>query len=246
LLNVERGTYTLYYPPLQSRRFQVRQGTVEFPGTPGLDPNLAITAAYRARAQGEPLDVLAIVSGTLQSPRIRLSSAAQPPISESDLASYLFFGVPTWEVASTGGPGAADMRGMAGLGVRAIAPSVLGYASSGLQSLVQGAGLLDYVSLTASDATPMPGATAGLTGFLAGTQLELGRYLGSTVFVGYSQRLSNGSYDPAIRLEWRFLPEFSLEMFSEDRFARTPGFGMRFDSGMRKVYGFSLFREWGF
>jgi hypothetical protein len=246
LLNVERGTYTLYYPPLQSRRFQVRQGTIEFPGTPGLDPSLSITAAYRARAQGEPLDVLAVVSGTLQSPRVRLSSAAQPPISESDLASYLFFGVPTWEVANTGGPGAADMRGMAGLGVRAIAPSVLGYASSGLQSLVQGAGLLDYVSLTASDASPLPGATAGLTGFLAGTQLELGRYLGSTVFVGYSQRLSNGSYDPAVRLEWRFMPEFSLEMFSEDRFARTPGFGMRFDSGMRKVYGFSLFREWGF
>jgi autotransporter translocation and assembly factor TamB len=246
VLNVERGTYTLYYPPLQSRRFQVRQGVVEFPGTPGLDPNLSITAAYRARAQGEPLDVLAVVSGTLQGPRVRLSSDAQPPISESDLASYLFFGVPTWEVASTGGPNAADMRGITGLGVRAIAPSVLGYASSGLQTLVQGAGLLDYVSLTAADATPMPGANAGLTSFLAGTQLELGRYLGSTVFVGYSQRLSNGSYDPAVRLEWRFLPEFSLEMFSEDRFARTPGFGMRFDSGMRKVYGFSLFREWGF
>jgi hypothetical protein len=126
VLNVERGTYTLYYPPLQSRRFQVRQGVVEFPGTPGLDPNLSITAAYRARAQGEPLDVLAVVSGTLQGPRVRLSSDAQPPISESDLASYLFFGVPTWEVASTGGPNAADMRGITGLGVRAIAPSVLG------------------------------------------------------------------------------------------------------------------------
>jgi translocation and assembly module TamB len=245
LLNVERGTYTLYYPPLQSRRFQVRQGTVEFPGTPGLDPNMSITAAYRARAQGEPLDVLALVTGTLQNPRVRLSSDAQPPISESDLASYLFFGVPTWEVANTGGPGAADMRAMAGLGMRALTPSVLGFASSGLQTLVQSAGLLDYVSLTASEVGPAEGTNTRLTGFLAGTQLELGRYLGPRVFVGYSQRLSNGIYDPAVRLEWRFLPEFSLEMFAEDRFARMPGFGPR-DIGLRKVYGFSLFREWGF
>jgi hypothetical protein len=246
LLNVQRGTYTLYYPPLQSRRFQVRQGTVEFPGTPGLDPNLSITAAYRTRAQGEPLDVLAVVGGTLQSPRVRLTSAAQPPISESDLASYLFFGVPTWEVAGAGGPGAADMRAMTGLGVRALAPSVLGYASSGLQTLVQNAGLLDYVSLTASEATTAQRSSAGLTEFLSGTQLELGRYIGSRLFVGYSQRFTNGNNQPAVRMEWRFLPEFSLEMFAEDRFARTPNTGLRFDSEMKRVFGFSLFREWGF
>lgn len=241
-LNVERGTYTLYYPPLQTRRFQVRSGLIEFPGTPGIDPNLAITASYRARARGEPLDVLAVVGGTLQSPRVRLTSDAQPPISESDLASYLFFGVPTWEVASTGGPGAADMRGMAD---RALRPSVLGYASSGIQTLVQGAGLLDYVSLTAADASPTERNNA-VSSFFADTQLELGRYLGPTVFVGYTQRLGNAAYDPAVRVEWRFLPEFSLEMFAEDRFARTPGFGLRPEAGLRKVYGFSLFREWGF
>jgi hypothetical protein len=244
-LNVERGTYTLYYPPLQSRRFQVREGTVNFPGTPGLDPNLAITAAYRARARGEPLDVLAVVSGTLQSPRVTLASDAQPPIGESDLASYLFFGVPTWEVAGAGGPGAADMRAMAGLGARALGPSVLGYASSGLQTLVQSAGLLDHVSLTAAEVLPGRQDATGLTGLLAGTQLELGRYIGN-VFVGYTQRFGDTSYDPAMRIEWRFLPEYSLELFGEDRFARTPGFSLRSEPGLKKVYGFALFREWGF
>ncbi|HSJ23801.1 MAG TPA: translocation/assembly module TamB domain-containing protein [Longimicrobiales bacterium] len=244
-LNVERGTYTLYYPPLQSRRFQVREGTIVFPGTPGIDPNMTITAAYRARANNEPLDILAVVSGTLQNPRVRLASDAQPPISESDLASYLFFGVPTWEVANTG-VGGADVRAVAGLGVRAIGPSVLGYASSGLQTLVQNAGLLDYVSLTAAEASAADRAAPGLTSFLAGTQLEIGRYLGPDLFVGYSQRLGATTYDPAMRLEWRFRPEYSLEMFAEDRFARLPGFGLRSEPGLRKVYGFSLFREWGF
>jgi translocation and assembly module TamB len=240
-LNVERGTYTLYYPPLQSRRFQVRSGSIDFPGTPGMDPTLSITAAYRARANDEPLDILASVTGTLQNPRVRLASDAQPPYSESDLASYLFFGVPTWEVAGSGGPGGGDVRAVAGLGLGALRPSVLGYASSGLQTLVQSAGLLDYVGLTAADASP------GTSTLLAGTQLELGRYmLDSRVFVGYSQRLGSPGHDPAIRIEWRFHPEFSLEMFGEDRFARTPGFGVRSETGLRKVYGFSLFREWGF
>ncbi|HSJ07899.1 MAG TPA: translocation/assembly module TamB domain-containing protein [Longimicrobiales bacterium] len=241
-LNVERGTYTLYYPPIQSRRFQVREGSIEFPGTPGIDPNLAITAAYRARARGQSLDVLAVVGGTLQNPRVRLTSDAQPPISESDLASYLFFGVPTWEVASTGGPGAADVRAIAD---RALRPSMLGYASSGLQTLVQSAGLLDYVSLTSADAGADDRAS-GLSSFLSDTQLELGRYLGPTVFVGYTQRLGNATYDPALRVEWRFLPEFSFEMFAEDHYARTPSFRMRPETAPRKVYGFSLFREWGF
>jgi hypothetical protein len=240
-LNVERGTYTLYYPPLQSRRFQVRSGSIEFPGTPGIDPSLGITAVYRARANGEPLDVLAVVTGTLQNPRVRLTSDAQPPYSESDLASYLFFGVPSWEVAGSGGPGTADVRAVAGLGLSALRPSVLGYASSGLQTLVQSAGLFDYVGLTSAEVAP------GDNTIFSGTQLELGRYFWrSSLFVGYSQRLGSLSADPGVRVEWRFQPEFSLELFAEDRFARTPGFGFRTESGLRKVYGLSIFREWGF
>ncbi|HEX6306770.1 MAG TPA: translocation/assembly module TamB domain-containing protein [Longimicrobiales bacterium] len=241
-LNVERGTYTLYYPPLQSRRFQVRQGTIDFPGTPGIDPNLAITAAYKARAGGEPLDVLAIVSGTLQSPRVHLSSDVQPPISESDLASYLFFGVPTWEVASAAG---GDQNSNGSLS-SALTPSVLGYASSGLQTLVQSAGLLDYVGLTTVETDGTERNDAGFSNILAETQLEIGSYLTSDLYLGMSKRLGTSNLDAGARLEWRFLPEYSFELFAEDRLARTPGFGLRQESGLRKVYGFLLFREWGF
>ncbi|HSK20972.1 MAG TPA: translocation/assembly module TamB domain-containing protein [Longimicrobiales bacterium] len=240
-LAVNRGTYSLYYPPLQSRRFQVRQGSIDFPGTPGIDPNLSITAAYKARARGEPLDVLAIVSGTLQSPRVHLSSEVQPPISESDLASYLFFGVPTWEVAGS----SQQNRAMAGLG-GALTPSVLGYASSGLQALVQNAGLLDYVGLTTTESGMATEPDAGFSDFLAETQLEIGRYLTSDVYFGMSKRLGTSNLDAGARLEWRFLPEYSFEMFAEDRLARAPAFGLRQETGLRKVYGFLLFREWGF
>jgi hypothetical protein len=243
-LNVERGTYTLYYPPLQSRRFQVRSGAIDFLGTPGIDPNLSITAAYKARtAQGEPLDILAVVSGTLQSPRVRLSSDVQPPISESDLASYLFFGVPTWQVANSA---QQDRSAVTGLGVAALAPSVLGYASSGLQTLVQNAGILDYVGLTTAEGGLTSQADAGFSNILAGTQLEVGFYLRQDLFIGASKRLGTSNMDVGGRLEWRFLPEYSFELFAEDRLARSPGFGLRQESGLRRVYGLLLFREWGF
>jgi hypothetical protein len=242
-LDVTRGTYTLTYPPLQSRRFQVRDGSIEFLGTLGMDPNLSITAAYKARdSYGEPLDILAVVSGTLQNPRVRLASDAQQAISESDLASYLFFGMPTWQVSNSTS-GANDRA--ADLGLSVLAPSVLGYASSGLQTLVQGAGLLDYVALTTSD-TGAPRSGFGIGNFLTGTTLEVGRYFGSELYIGYSQMLSSASLEPLVRLQWQFLPEYSLELYAEDRLARTPGFGVRPESGLKRVYGLLLFREWGF
>src|SRR5690606_15222210 len=49
-LGVVRGTYQLDGGPVL-RRFQVREGTVEFVGTPGIDPNLDITAHYPVRTQ---------------------------------------------------------------------------------------------------------------------------------------------------------------------------------------------------
>ncbi|HSJ14563.1 MAG TPA: translocation/assembly module TamB domain-containing protein [Longimicrobiales bacterium] len=246
-LDVVRGTYQLVYPPLQARRFQVRNGTIEFPGTPGIDPNLAITATYRGRARNETLDIVAQVSGTLQNPRVRLSSDEEPPISESDLASYLFFGVPTWEVGSfISSPGGSESgSGLTGFGMNVFAPSLLGYASSGLQTLAQSAGVLDYVSLTTAEVATVPGQT-NTSDFFSGTQLELGWYLGgSDVYLGLSKRLGANGGDPSVRLEWQLQP-FTLELFKEDRFARNaPTFGTT-QGQFSPVYGFFLFREWGY
>ena len=135
-----------------------------------------------------------------------------------------------------------DIRTIQG---HACLPSVLGYASTGLQTLVQNAGWLDYVALTASDVAPQR-SSFGIGNFLAGTKLEVGRYLTSDLFVGYSQMLSTADLDFGMRMQWQFLPEYSFELFAEDRLARTPGFGVRPESGLKRVYGLLLFREWGF
>ena len=247
-LTAVRGNYTLYSIGT-ARQFSVREGTVEFPGTPGVDPNLGFNAVYRARpAQGDPIDIVAVVGGTLRSPRVRLTSDEEPPISESDLASYLFFGLPTYALSPSQNAGVTQTISgldvpLAGLGVRALTSSGFGYLASGLQTFAQNYGLLDYVTLTAAEGNGIAEQNA-IAGLFAGTRLELGRYLGDDVYLAYSQRLSSNWYQtPGVRLEWRFLPTLTAEFFTEDRFARNPSFGTA-NSDSKRVWGLLLFREW--
>jgi len=237
-LNVIRGTYRLDHATIK-RSFDVQEGTVEFPGTPGIDPNLDITAVYAAPRTGdEPLNIIAQVTGTLQSPRVNLTSDAQPPISESDLASYLFLGAPTYafNAASTGSV-------FGSVGRQVITNTSLGYFASGLQTLGQSFGLLDYVGLSAAETGTGSDSNPGL---LSGTKIELGRYWTSRVFVTWVQRLNSTSNDPGFRLEWRFTDTFTMELFDLDRFARTPSFGVNRAIATRRERGFFLFREWGY
>ncbi|HEY0673465.1 MAG TPA: translocation/assembly module TamB [Longimicrobiales bacterium] len=249
-LRAVRGTYTLYSIGT-ARQFSIREGTIEFPGTPGVDPNLGINAAYRARpSQGDPIDIIAVVGGTLRSPRVRLTSDEEPPISESDLASYLFFGVPTYALSPSQNAAVApigglnpEVMGFAGLGVRALTSSGFGYLASGLQTFAQNYGILDYVGLTAAEGAGAQQQNA-IAGLFAGTRLELGRYIGDEVYLAASQRLASGG-TPGVRLEWRFLPTLTAEFFSEDRFARNPSFGIE-NSDSKRVWGFLLFKEWSY
>jgi translocation and assembly module TamB len=241
-LNAVRGYYQLY-----GRRFAVRRGTVEFVGTPGVDPNLDIAASYRVRThQGEPLEIQAVVEGTLLTPRVALRSDAEPPISESDLASYLIFGRPTYALASpeSRALGLATARD---LGTGLVKPSAFGWAATGLEAVAENLGI-DYVAITAPEANTGPAPEGSALGsFLAGTQVELGRYLGDNLFLAFTQQISAAAYQkPGARLEWRFLPTWTAEAFLEDRFARTPSPGLEQTFEARKIGGFFLYREWGF
>jgi autotransporter translocation and assembly factor TamB len=244
-MHVLRGTWQLYYPPLVARRFDVQDGTIDFPGTPGIDPSLSITAVYRARSiHGDPLDITAHVSGTLEAPRVRLSSNAQPPISESDLASYLFFGAPTNALAPNAAGGSAPAFGE--LGLRTFGPSALGYLASGLQTIAQSTGFIDYVGLSAAETLPGQSG-AGLGSVFSDAQLEIGLYLAPEMFVAFTKRLNSPNPDAGVRLEWHFHPTYTAEIFAEDRFARQPSFGLtQFAGEARKIFGFWLFREWGY
>ncbi|HEX7089616.1 MAG TPA: translocation/assembly module TamB domain-containing protein [Longimicrobiales bacterium] len=244
-LDVVRGTYQLYYSPLFWRFLQVREGTVEFVGTPGIDPNLDIRAEYRVRTQNEPLLIQALVTGTLRNPRVTLRSDADPPIAESDLLSYLIFGRPTYALAESEqtAMGAAARQ----IGLSAIAPTVWGYASSGLEAFARSFGIIDYVSVTAEGVPQGVPTTSTLGNLFAGTQVELGRYIGDNLFVAATQSLPGEDVrQPGFRLEWRFDPTWAAELFYEDRFARQPSVSFDQSPVVRRVFGFFLFREWGY
>jgi translocation and assembly module TamB len=256
-----RGSYQLQVlERVPTRRFEIREGTIEFAGTPGIDPNLNITAGYRIRrAQGDPLDVLATVTGTIHAPRVRLSSDSDPPVSETDIASFLLFGRSTLELSQSESDVVASMReGMLGL----ARPIFLGLASTQLQHAVVNLGLpLDYLALSApeygfGDYSQVMNAHGGL-GVLQGTQLEAGAYLHPDVFVlgsftPFARAMgafaeSEPLFHPrwGARVEWRFRPTWTAELYWEDRFARTPSFG--YDQIQdRTVGGMSVFREWGY
>ena len=99
-LRAVRGTYQLvlgFENSLVSisRDFRVTRGTVRFFGTPDFNPELDIAAEHVARTvEGDQLTVRAIIGGTLLQPDLRLESDHRPPLSQTEIVSYLMFGVP--------------------------------------------------------------------------------------------------------------------------------------------------------
>lgn len=256
-LEAVRGSYELQVVQgVPGRRFDIRDGTIDFVGTPGIDPNVDITAQYRLRrAQGDPIDVVARLGGSLQSPRVSLSSDTDLPISESDLASYIIFGRPTGELTQMESDVVTGQLGQLGQGMMGFAmPTVYGLGSSMLQSLLmmQSVFSLDHVALTS-----VQQELTDLNALDLIPQVELGGYAPrpfQDLFLVTSWRFPGaeagagsrlGMPRLGIRAEWRFRPTWTAEGFVEDRFARMPSFGLG-EIEDRTVYGLSLFREWGY
>ena len=260
-LQAVRGTYELrvlqnadyrLLRDLPGRRFDIRDGTIEFVGTPGIDPNLAIAATYRVRRpEGEPIDVVAEVAGTLQAPRVRLTSESDLPISESELVSYIVFGRSLAELSQAEADvvqGASSTAGEALFASAVLLPTVTGVLSSTFQSWFG----LDYFAVSATAPSDWRFASPETYGrFLQDAQVEFGTYALRDVFLVGAVRLPRAGADQSvlnqfgIRAEWRFSPTWTSEFFVEDRFARTPSFGLQ-EIEDRRVLGLSLVREWGY
>ena len=209
-LNAPRGSYTLKIGPI-TRDFTVSRGSVTYIGD--LNAGLDIQARHTVRAvRGEEIPVIANISGTLYAPRLTLTSTTRPPISETDLASYLLTGSPQSE---------ADQLGQG---------AVLAYFSSALSSeleraLIQDLGVpIDLIEIR-------PGVSTSQTGGATPTRLAAGWQIGRKTFLtfnaGFCPDFSQLSYrNLGASLEFRFSREWKMQSSIEPTFQSCGTFGL--------------------
>jgi translocation and assembly module TamB len=196
-LNAPRGTYTLKIGPV-TRDFTVTRGQVDYQGN--LNAQLNIQAQHTVRpVRGDEVPVIANITGTLYAPRLTLASTFRPPISETDLVSYLITGYPANEATL--------------LGQGSLVTTGLSYFSSALSSeleraLIQDIGIpIDLIEIRPGVSSPT-GATF--------TQLAAGWQIGKKTFLtfnaGFCPDFSQLSYkNLGASLEFRFSHEWKLQ-----------------------------------
>jgi translocation and assembly module TamB len=172
------------------RRFDIqRNSVVRFTGPPA-EPALDVTAVYTNIR--EQVKVSMTVQG--QGKSISLVPSSQPPMSEAEIYTLLATG----RRSLKRGAGSSEIGS-------AAAVSVLGsLAASQLQGAVNTKVGLDVVSVS-----------AGESGTLEGATLEAGKYITDELYLGYAGKTGAdpGRYENsnAFRLEYQFLPRWSLE-----------------------------------
>lgn len=163
VLRAERGTYTLRVGPL-TREFEIEQGQVRFFGTEDFNPDLDIVAINRIRTlqsgDATSINVIVNITGTVQFPRIQLTSDTRPPLPESEILSLLLFGQPSFELGGAAGGLAQEVLVQEALGGVLFAP---------LEQLFLRTGLVDFVQFRS--AGDQIGQSLGLTTVAVGTQL---------------------------------------------------------------------------
>ena len=95
-LQANRGTYRLDLGLVQ-RTFEVQGGKIDFQGDTAFDPTLDIAASYTVRQPDQQdIRILATIGGTLSHMQLSLSSDLRYALSQTEILSYLVFGVPTF------------------------------------------------------------------------------------------------------------------------------------------------------
>jgi translocation and assembly module TamB len=197
ILNAPRGSYTLKIGPV-TRDFTVNRGEVQYFGN--LNAGLDIQAEHTVHAvRGDEIPVIANIRGTLYAPKLTLESNWRPPISETDLVSYLITGYP------------ANEAGEVGQGNRLA--TGLAYFSSALSSELERA-LIQDIGVPIDLIEIRPGVSSSASGGY--TQLAAGWQIGRKTFLtfnaGFCPDFSQALYrNLGASLEFRFSREWRLQ-----------------------------------
>jgi translocation and assembly module TamB len=255
----DRGEYEFL-----SKRFQIRRGSAVFVGGRGKpDPNLQITAEYEVRlAASQAINLRVQIGGTLTRPRIALDSDAQPPLSQSDLLSYLAFGRTSssllqFEGSSLSGGGGSNNLAGAGaqLATQQLAAVALGVFVNDFEGQAARSLGAAYVNVTPADLyTELAQSGEGVSGFFKGTEIEVGKYTDPNTFVALQARLSTFASNPTdravpgIRVQRRLGKGVTLDASFTPRYIPRPP-SLEVNKTPPKstgVFGTFIAREWKF
>jgi translocation and assembly module TamB len=244
-VTTDRGEYKFL-----SKRFQIQRGSALFIGGPTLDPTLQITGEYAVQVPTRgTVNIKVVIAGTLHAPKLSLESDAQPPMTQSELLSYLAFGRSTTELFAnagssiTGAPSGGDIFGIgAELAVRRLAAVALGVAVDQVESSAGKALGADVLDITPADVPTAVVQGQGLGNFLKQTQITVGKYINPRTFMSV-QELSG---KPGLQLEhrtadgWRFDANFAPRLLLLEPTLSSQGFFAA------TAYGGFIIREWRF
>ncbi|HET8949592.1 MAG TPA: translocation/assembly module TamB domain-containing protein, partial [Solirubrobacteraceae bacterium] len=250
VVSTERGEYEFL-----GKRFQIRRGSASFIGTPEINPILQITGELPVPLTGQqPFNIEVVIGGTLQNPRITLQSDREPPISQSDLLSYLAFSRSSSSLLQFQGQG-TSVNGPSGTGsllgttaqfaTTRLAAVALGVAVDQLETGAARSLGADVFNITPAEVNTSLFQGSALS-FLAQTQIEYGRYFaGSRLYVALQG--TPAPVVPGAILQYRANGGWRYELSFQPRFILTdPTLGPTAAPPSVGVPGVSVVREWRF
>ena len=247
VLLTERGEYTFL-----TRRFNIKRGSATFINSTEINPTLQGTAEYLVQQPNrEAINIQIVVGGTLHTPNISLTSDAQPPISQSDLLSYLAFGQESSSLLqlegsglSNGGSGQNIVGAGAALASRQLAGIALGVAADQAAGGAARSLGADVFTITPADVQTDVG------NFLRGTQFEFGKYIRSHTFVLIKSPFDPGALvRPGVQVVHRFggLQGYRLETGVDTRYIlHDPSLQRDQNISTTSAFGAFLIKEWRF
>ena len=250
VVNADQGTYEF-----MGRRFVINRGSATFIGDPDINPMLQITAVHEVSLVGSgALDIQVIIGGTLRNPKLTLESTAQPPISQSDLLSYLAFGKSSSSLLTAQGSalsgqssGSGELAGaVASIATRQLAGTALDVLTNELEQDAARSLGTDEFRLTPAD-VPAELSSNSVISSLSLTEIEAGKYINrSRTFVAVQAQPANKN-PFGVRLVHRMPKGLRLELSYVPRYLiREPTLAAQADPPRKNILGAFVIREWRF
>jgi len=246
-VDADNGEYTF-----MSKRFQIKRGSALFIGSPDLNPTLQITAEYVVKQPTGATNIQVLIGGTLKNPLLSLTSDAQPPLSQSDLLSYLAFGSSSGTLLQFNQTSLTQGGNLINVASARLAGVALGEALNQVEGDAARSLGVDVFNITPGD-VPVLAGQSGLTQFVTGTEVEAGKYLNpstyATVIVTPGAFVLNGGglkVPPGVSLTHRTSKGYRYEVSYGPRYVlNPPTLSGQTVSGIGQLGAFVI-REWRF